>query len=119
VLNFPNSERYHDRYVGWECGFVLCVGSLFFAGISWFWLWVLDLVSVDPEIQLLWQCNSARNLVLLALGFEVEFGSGIEFNFGLGFSKIQAELSWRESSSVFRSTFWLRAYSSLGGMFTK
>uniref|UniRef100_U9T8I7 Uncharacterized protein n=1 Tax=Rhizophagus irregularis (strain DAOM 181602 / DAOM 197198 / MUCL 43194) TaxID=747089 RepID=U9T8I7_RHIID len=68
-------------------------------GIGWFWLWVLDLVlvssvvSVDPEIQLLWQCNSARNLVLLALGFEVEFGSRIEFNFGLGFSKIQAELS--------------------------
>ncbi|PKY57376.1 hypothetical protein RhiirA4_428939 [Rhizophagus irregularis] len=33
-------------YVGWECEFVLCVGSFFFAGIGWFWLWVLDLVSV-------------------------------------------------------------------------
>ncbi|PKY62554.1 hypothetical protein RhiirA4_489187, partial [Rhizophagus irregularis] len=31
-------------------------------------------------------------------------GSGIEYDFGLSFSKIQVELSWRESSSVFRAS---------------
>uniref|UniRef100_U9T3I5 Uncharacterized protein n=1 Tax=Rhizophagus irregularis (strain DAOM 181602 / DAOM 197198 / MUCL 43194) TaxID=747089 RepID=U9T3I5_RHIID len=44
--------------------------------------------------------RSYLNSVPSVLGFEVEFDigvleSGIEFDFGLGFSKIQAELSWK------------------------
>ncbi|CAB5384666.1 unnamed protein product [Rhizophagus irregularis] len=46
-----------------------------------------------------------RNSVPSVLGFEVEFDigvlkSGIEFDFGLGFSKIQAELSWKVNFSA-------------------